>query len=114
MKENLSFKTNRNSTDDKNLGLWIIYMFLLPLFLFIRGWSLKTVWNWFVAPLGVKQINTWDGIGLSIFISLVLLFLWRENLEERNPETQLTKSFTYVFISIFLVGFGWLVIRLSN
>ena len=34
------------------------------------AWAFNTLWNWFIAPLGISEINMWHAYGIMMFFGL--------------------------------------------
>lgn len=96
----------------------LICGFLLPLIIFVRTWVFKTLWLWFLVPLGVMEISLAHAFGLIMLFS----FLWgrrkdmetpKEDIEtlakKFNFEETLEQLLTSLFISLFALGMGWVV-----
>lgn len=65
-----------------------------------------SMWNWFVAPLGVTEIGLAWSIGLSALISYGTYELNDIGDENKTPEFKMIVSITY---SIVVLAFGFLI-----
>ena len=65
-----------------------------PILFFIQGWSISTLWNWFIAPLGTPQIGIATALGISR----------RQRLE---------RLIGYFLVPVIGVGIGWVVLQFA-
>ena len=48
------------------VGAVVVWLIMIVLTAFVQGVVLMNLWNWFIAPLGVAQINYWLAVGISM------------------------------------------------
>lgn len=48
------------------VGAVVVWLIMIVLTAFVQGVVLMNLWNWFVSPLGVAQINYWLAVGISM------------------------------------------------
>lgn len=67
--------------DDKyTIAAWLIItpilLALTFLFILVLGWALSNLWNYAVAPLGLKEISTFQGV--AIYLIFQILFPYKK------------------------------------
>lgn len=83
-------------------GLALI--FLLAIF---SGFTISTLWGWFVVPLGVKAISYANAYGLAILVSV---FMGMRGLADDNDSMK-NILFKGIFINIFALLFGYIAVQ---
>jgi len=95
---------------------WYFWPLLGVVFLLgmaLNGWALSTLWNWFISPLGVRQISIPIGIGMAMFSNLLLNPDYTAKMEKYNKEIDSWHSLIdrvvlgMIFSPIFSVLFAW-------
>ena len=77
----------------------------------LNGWALKTLWSWFLVPLGAPNLTLLGAIGVAIVVS----FLTAKPTETKSDpdaklETVMLRLVLYVVGRPLLsVGWAWLV-----
>lgn len=87
---------------------------LLAMVLIIGGlvlyysWAFYTLWNWFVAPLGVQEINMWHAYGIMMFLGLFTNKYTGDYSTKSKSETikAFINQLSIPAISVFI---GWLI-----
>lgn len=64
--------------------MWIINGTVVVLVFIVSVWAFKMLWNWFVAPLGVRRIGFEHAGGLMLLLNLALN---RSPLLIQTPDT---------------------------
>lgn len=78
----------------------------VPLLFALRGWVLKTLWFWFLVPLGAPGILTAHVIGVSLVVTVFTYQPKSGNDEDKGVAYQYLSS---LFLSIACLGFGWII-----
>ncbi len=95
----------------KTAAAYIATFFVVgPILFIIQGWSISTLWNWFIAPLGVPQIGVATALGISLTTSL-LRFKGRESEEKRTHRERLERLVGFFLVPVIGVGIGWIVLQ---
>lgn len=91
----------------KNVAVFAFTLIVvLPLMTLWQGWAVSTVWNWFVAPLGVATISTAIGAGLS------LVAMSMRPMLRKGPVTEKEKVEYWTKVALFppmIVAVGWVI-----
>lgn len=78
---------------------------LLPSAAFVGGWTLQTLWLWFVVPLGAVPIGLWHAAGLHLFASWLAT---RPNVALK-PDYGVTDAVGHVLLApLFVLAVAWL------
>jgi hypothetical protein len=76
--------------------------------IFVDGWALWQLWQWFVVPLGAPPIGYWHACGIDLMIGMVLAMSL-----PRPPDEESGKTIGYaaakVLIAPLTVGIGLLI-----
>lgn len=83
----------------------LILLAAIVLSCFFSGWILKTMWTWFIVPLGVMPIGLAHAIGLDS-----LFTIYRYQSKKRDNESQ--KSIFVSLVGIVLVNLVLLLVGL--
>lgn len=86
----------------------------MPLTLMLRGWTLQTLWAWFIVPVfGLTVLTVPRAIGLSLLISFVTLQI---NPRDLKPDPNgltwdrtILGTIMNVLACAFSLGIGWIV-----
>ena len=86
-----------------------IFTALLVVNALIRGITLSVLWGWFIAPLGVRDINVTEAIGIGV----VFGFLTAQ-LQDTEKDRKFAERFGEGFIQslascAFALVLGWIV-----
>lgn len=82
----------------------LIYLVLAVPAVYTGGWSIATLWAWFVTPLGVAPIGIWHAAGLR---TLAALITFRSNIATKDIGMTDFVAAGFV-VPPFAVGLGWL------
>jgi hypothetical protein len=65
----MAFKDKPSGTEmAAGCGLMLL---LMPITVLLNSWALRTLWGWFVVPLGVLPLGTVQAIGVASLVSLL-------------------------------------------
>lgn len=107
--------TSSESTPLESLGKVFVTLLVLPLSIFMRGWAISTLWNWFVAPpFDAPRLTVIMAVGLSMAMSLFTTdfnkLINDASKDESDWGTNLVKSVVIALVCYpIVVGFGWVV-----
>ena len=73
--------------------------FTLAIGTILNGWALKTLWAWFLVPLGAPSLTMLGAIGISIVVAFLVNHPTRE---AKKPEEEL--STTMLKLVLYMVG----------
>lgn len=48
----------------------------------LAGFTIQTLWGWFVCPLGVSSLTLTQAIGIDIFISFLTSKIWQGKIQK--------------------------------
>lgn len=89
---------------ETKLGCLAIVL-LLTLGAPVLGFTLSTLWRWFMVPLGVPAIGMAHAYGL-----LLLVMMFRPKKHTKSTATEGLKDFGYVlFLSAYALAVGYIV-----
>lgn len=83
-----------------------------PILFFIQGWSVSTLWNWFIAPLGAPQIGIATALGISLTVS-VIRFKGTKSEDATSSRERLERLIGFFLTPIIGVGIGWVVLQFA-
>jgi hypothetical protein len=72
----------------------LFLILLAPLMLIFRGFTIQTMWMWFIVPLKMPEISIFHSIGISMLISFIIY--------TRNPEREERTSGEIIGTNIIL------------
>lgn len=79
-----------DTTPDAIFGLLSLFL-LVPLAAW-EGWVLKTLWTWFVVPLGVPSLGLWHAVALAMMVSwLADSSAWHASLRNDDDRDALAR-----------------------
>ncbi|MEN6549980.1 MAG: hypothetical protein ABFE07_28385 [Armatimonadia bacterium] len=96
----MSEGTNRIS--DSEGFAWSLLL-LAPSML-LGGWILRTMWGWFIVPLGAPAISLWHAMGLFLTVRLFVGMATKE-----RKEHPLMLAIEGAVVGLALLGIGALV-----
>ena len=108
-----STRNNRELTDAVGTLIFGFVMFV-PLVLFY-GWAIKVMWNWFIPTTfsSAPSLTIGTAVGLSLVVSIFQMDVAKREEEEQHGkslfEKTLTKVFTKVLATLFILGYGAIV-----
>jgi hypothetical protein len=73
--------------------------------LIYAGWCLTILWGWFITPLGVPAIETYQGVGITLIVAMTFGRLL-SSFARKPSEELLSKGFGSVFARALTEGFG--------
>ena len=82
------------------------FLVLIPVSVFIWGWAISTLFNWFVSPLGVDNISFVHALGLSCLLGLFKVGLATQADVKENSEPWAHFVGQLIGVSL-IVGMGW-------
>lgn len=62
------------------------------------GFVIKTIWGWFVAPLGVVQIGVWEAAGVYLLIRMLTMDTTLPRDDKKSPAEKFGELFGYGLI----------------
>ena len=68
---------------------------LIPVLATFSGCILKTLWGWFIVPLGVMPLSLPQAIGIGILVSL-----FKTNVTEEKLTKQIIANLTYLTVAL--------------
>jgi hypothetical protein len=85
-----------------------------PLTVMLRGWTLQTLWAWFVAGVfGVQMLSVPQAIGLSLLLSFATLQISPRDLKPDHDGVTWERTIFGTVLSVLACGFalagGWIV-----
>lgn len=83
-----------------------------PILFTLQGWSISTLWNWFIAPLGAPQIGIATALGISL-TAAVIRFKGAKNDESTSPRERIERLIGYFLTPVIGVGIGWIVLQFA-
>lgn len=83
-----------------------------PLLFLLQGWSISTLWNWFIAPLGAPEIGIATALGISLTAG-VLRFKGTRNDDNVSRKERLERVVGYFLVPVIAVGIGWVVLQFA-
>lgn len=84
----------------------VFFLVLLPAAAVLDGFALRTLWGWFIVPLGLPGITTAHAIGLAVVASALIRIDTRSDESEGAWWVPLLKI---LLRPAFAVFFGWIV-----
>ena len=105
---------DKDNTFASCLGMIVSVLVLFVVGMFLNGWALSTIWNWFIPPVfGLTALT----LGQAVGVSMVFELFTGTNRLTKSKDTE-GKSYTEVFIEslitailtpVFSVFFAWIV-----
>jgi hypothetical protein len=90
----------------------IIALLLSPFSFLLSGYTGQMLWKWFVAEqFGVMSITLLQAVGLNV---VVRFFTFQIPKKDSEPSPALYMTITSMFVSVFLLGYGWVVHYFMN
>lgn len=90
--------------------LIVLSIVVFTLSILLSGFTVSTLWGWFVVPLGMQAIGVAHGVGLSVFISYFGLNgyqMWvKKQTDKRSEIAKTAYAFSIPATSLFI---GWVV-----
>jgi hypothetical protein len=87
---------------------FLTILFFLPIGILLHATVAADLFNWFISPLGVQEINKSHAYGISCFISL--FFIGRATSAEAKgtdgPEHLIRNCVQLLFNTLFIWGFA--------
>lgn len=74
------------------------------------GFVIKTLWAWFMVPLGVVQIHLFHAIGLTCIVEYFLIGTLSELMKKQNAQKYESKTLKAVYtlsVPIIFITFLW-------
>ena len=59
---------------------------LIPLIMVINGFTISCLWNWYLAPLGLKELGLVHAMGIGLFLAYVNFHSKEKSDRKREPE----------------------------
>lgn len=95
-------KKNENEGPVVLLGLLLI----LP-FAAWYGFVVKTIWSWFVVPLGAVHIGVWEAAGVYLLVRLLTMDTTLNRDDEKTPAEKLGYAIAVgILVPAFTLGFA--------
>jgi len=101
-------------TEPRDAGVGCLVLLLaMPLGILIKGWALKILWGWFVAPLfHLPYLTAAQAFGIACFTGLLLKGLSASETKSETADiwTVVGNGLSTILLSpVISVGFGWLI-----
>jgi hypothetical protein len=84
------------------------YLACVPISIFLGAWCVSSLFNWFIAPLGMPEIGMWHALGISTFISVFKIRGRDFDSEDLSEGQRVHRIIGYWCFLAISVGFGWL------
>lgn len=85
-----------------NVGPAVLLVLLwMPIGAYVSGWTFKTLWDWFVVPLGFRTILIAHAWGLSLFIGYLK---FRRSDIKNEQDDALAEALGGIVASLLMVG----------
>ena len=97
---------------------WIVsYVVLAVLGVYMDGWALSTIWNWFIPPIfGLVSLTLMQSVGVAMVFSLFTRTNFLKNADTRK-QTSLEKfvetAIVAVFTPLFSVAIAWVFLQFA-
>lgn len=97
------------------VGLVVSIALLTVLGMFMNGWALSTIWNWFIPPVfHLVPLTLWQAVGVSMVFELFtgtnkISKSQSDNKNTSATEALLTGVVTAILVPVFSVFFAWIV-----
>jgi len=91
----------------KTVTFLVLFCVITPLLLLWQGWSISTLWNWFVAPLGAPEIGIVTATGLALVVG-ALRMRKSKNRDETNADRYEAIA-SLVIVPPAAVFMGWII-----
>ncbi len=101
LSEKLAEMKAKSTTPLQSCGAAIFWIVTLPGWMMLSGLLVKTLWGWFIAPLGMPALSIWHAVG----ISLLTHVLTRDVDRKSKPFFERLVYMAFYYISYF--GMGW-------
>lgn len=86
----------------------IVSLLTLPTSIITFGWSIMMLFNWFVAPLGVPEVNFAHAYGLGCLMNIFhISHHMADQRDKRDWYLLLAETLGIQFGLVALVGVGW-------
>ena len=98
---------------------WVLaWMSALVVSIFMDGWALSTVWNWFMPRIfSVVTLTLMQSVGVSMVFSLFTRTNRISSSESKEKKTSLEKWIETlgiaVFVPLFTVGMAWVILQFA-
>ena len=99
------------SKGENQVAAFIAFIWLIP-GMFLRGWLLSILWNWFAVPLGVLYIGPWHAFGIGLIYS-VLSYKYKK-FEPYSTDQALARIASSIFFVIFVLVIAAIVKALAG
>lgn len=89
----------------QNIMLFIFSLGLVCL----SGLVASNLWNWFISPLGVMNINWIQGMGIDLLITFLVYRVIQEDMEDQDLNYKM-KRFSIALASTLVIwGHGYVI-----
>jgi len=89
-----------------NWNIFLVCVILFVPLLLTHAWIFKTMWIWFLVPLGAPIISLWAAVGLKLVYSVVSK---TTDSNDEKSEVMLRKMFTNLIVKFSFLGMGAIV-----
>ena len=83
----------------------IKFLIIQTLLMLYKGFVIVKLWNWFITPLGIIQINLWHALGVMVLFKLLTYQYTGKELDENDKNTVII---VLVLFYNLVFGFGYL------